>query len=230
MGAHGRLWALPLDLTTLLPIQSRTTLQYRALFLLHAPFLYLRQLRLPNELQSTLTWLAPQPRTPVRPHPDARHARPRSPTRPARPQASVPVLPDQRQPSRPQVARDPAPALPRPQPVLLDTCSGALIISRPSGPHQVAARPRVRPPPAPAPDRRTPSPLPTRFRGHVPAPAAARPRAHAPAPSPARHRAIAPEHPPACHRALTPAPAPAPAHAGVRARVSSIALPIHVRP
>ncbi|XP_068245530.1 uncharacterized protein [Palaemon carinicauda] len=101
----------------------------------------------------------PQQRTPVRPHRDAR------------PQASVPVLLDQRQPSR-----DPAPALTRPQPVLPDTRSGATVISRPSGPRQVAAHPCVRPPPAPAPDRRMPTPSPTRSRGHVPAPAAARHR------------------------------------------------------
>ncbi|XP_068250368.1 uncharacterized protein [Palaemon carinicauda] len=141
----------------------------------------------------------PQQRTPVRPHPDARHARPRSP---ARPQASVPVLSDQHQPSCPQVARDPAPALTRPQPVLPDTRSGAPVISRPSGPRQVAARPRIRPPPAPAPapDHRTPTPSLMRSRGHVPAPAVARPHACAVASAPSllntHPRAIAPLRPP----------------------------------
>ncbi|XP_068232243.1 actin nucleation-promoting factor WASL-like [Palaemon carinicauda] len=123
----------------------------------------------------------------------------------------MPGLPDQHQPPCQrsiQVARDPAPARTRPRPVLPDTFSGAPVISRPSGPHQVAARPRVRPPPAPALARHTPSPSPTRSSDHVPAPDSACPRF--------RHRAIAPESPP------TRPPPPA--------RVSSIAPTIHSRP
>ncbi|XP_068207560.1 uncharacterized protein [Palaemon carinicauda] len=158
----------------------------------------------PRRPPSALTRLAPRDLQSSEPRYDLFlmcAMRSRSPAQLAHPQASRSVLPDRRQTSRPQVARDPAPALSRPRPVLPDTRSGALVISRPSEPHQVAARPRVRPPPVPAPDRRSPTPSPTRSRDHVPAQAAVRPRAHAPALSPARHRSIAPDHPPVRPRA-----------------------------
>ncbi|XP_068235700.1 tigger transposable element-derived protein 1-like [Palaemon carinicauda] len=116
----------------------------------------------------------------------------------------MPLLSDQRQPPHQHAipaARDPAPALMRPRPVLPDTRSGAPIISLPPGPHQDAARPRVRPPPVPAPMRHTPSPSPMRSRDHEPAPAAGRSRTHAPTPLPARQRSLAPVSSPARHRA-----------------------------
>ncbi|XP_068222207.1 uncharacterized protein [Palaemon carinicauda] len=142
----------------------------------------------PERPHAALTTRPPKQRTPVRPVPDARYALPRSPAQLALTQVSKPVQLGRHQASRSQVARNPAPAVSRPRPVLPDMRSGAPVIARPPGPHQVAARPRVRPPPVPAPDRRTPTPLPTRARGHVPAQAAVRPRGHAPALSPARHR------------------------------------------
>ncbi|XP_068214532.1 uncharacterized protein [Palaemon carinicauda] len=171
--------------------------------------------------------LATLQHTPERPHPTARPARPpqqRTPVWPhpdARPEASMPVLSDQRLPTRQRAipsSRYLEPVLSRPRPVLLDTCSGAPVLSRPPVPHQDAARPRIRLPPVPAPARHMPSPSPTRDRAHAAAPAPARHRSHAPVTSRPPHCPLSPAPPPSLarptalsrppHRPLSPAPPP----------------------
>ncbi|XP_068247629.1 uncharacterized protein [Palaemon carinicauda] len=137
------------------------------------------------------------PRPLKQPVPDTRYARQQSPAQLTTSQANRAIPPDR----RPQVSRDSAIVLSPSRRVLPDTGTGAPVISRPSGSHQVAARPRVRA----VPDRRTPTPSPTRSHGLIPAR------------SPRHDRAIDAS---ARHRF-----APAPAHAGVRARSSSVARP-----
>ncbi|XP_068206746.1 uncharacterized protein [Palaemon carinicauda] len=180
----------------------------------------------------------PKQRTPVRPVPDVCYARPRSPAQLAHPQASKLVLPDRRQTSRPQAARDPAPALSHPRPDLPDTGSGAPVISCPSEPHQVAVHPRVRPPPVPAPDRHTPTQSPTCSRDQVPAQAAVRTRSVASVPQ--RHRSqpttCAPSRPRARDFPIHALPIHAlpihalPIHALPIHALPIHALPIHARP
>ncbi|XP_068203776.1 uncharacterized protein [Palaemon carinicauda] len=129
------------------------------------------------------------PRPPKQPIPDTRYARRQSPVRLTTSKANRAIPPNH----RPQVSRDSATVLSPSRRVLPDTRKGAPVISRPSGSHQVAARPHVRAVPA----CRTPTPSPTRSRGLIPAR------------SPRHDRAIDPS---ARHRL-----APAPAHLGARA-------------
>ncbi|XP_068232061.1 serine/arginine repetitive matrix protein 1-like [Palaemon carinicauda] len=118
------------------------------------------------------------PRPPKQPVLDTRYVRQQSPVRLTTLQANRAIPPDR----RPQVSRDSAIVLSLSRRVLPDTCTGAPVISRPSGSRQVAARPRVRS----VPDRRTPTPLPTRSRGLIPA--------HSPRHDPSTRHRFAPAH------------------------------------
>ncbi|XP_068242195.1 uncharacterized protein [Palaemon carinicauda] len=123
-------------------------------------------------------------RPPKQPVPDVRYARQQSPAQFTNSQVNRAIPPDR----RPQVSRDSA-IVPSPsRQVLPDTRTGAPVISRPSGSHQVSAHPRVRA----IPDRRTPTPSPSRSRDLIPARS---PRHDRAIDSSARHRfSAAPAH------------------------------------